>query len=264
MKKSLLSSAALLAGIIAVILVWYGVALKINSDLLAPTPLAVCRELFAALKEKSVYKSIIGTFSRSMISFSIAFVIALVMAVAANTSVYLEKFFYPLVALLRVLPAMAAILLCLIWLKSAKSPIAISFIVVFPMAYSTIFSAIKNRDKDTAELLKVYGVKPFKVFWGCTFQNVFEKIFPELVSLLAFNVKLTVSGEALANTQLSIGREMYVANAYLETGRLMAFAVIAVLLSVVIEIVIKLLYKIIKGAIVGYARKKSEQAIQNG
>ena len=57
---------------------------------------------------------------------------------------------------------------------------------------------------------------------------------------------------------------MYVANAYLETGRLMAFAVIAVLLSVLIEIVIKLLYKIIKGAIVGYARKKSEQAIQNG
>lgn len=264
MKKSLLSSAALISGIIAVILVWYGAALKINSDLLVPTPLTVCGELFAALKEKSVYKSIIGTFSRSMISFFIAFIVALAMAVEANEFPLLEKFFYPLVALLRVLPAMAAILLCLIWLKSAKSPIAISFIVVFPMAYSSLFSAIKNRDKETVELLKVYGVKPFKVFWGCTFPNVFDKVFPETVSLLAFNIKLTVSGEALANTQLSIGREMYVANAYLETGRLMAFAVIAVLLSVIIEVVIRLIYKGIRRAIVGYERKKSEQAIQNG
>ena len=264
MKKSLLSSAALVLGIITVILVWYSVALKINSDLLAPTPLTVCRELLAALKEKSVYKSIIGTFSRSMISFLIAFVVALIMAVAANASAFLEKLFYPLVALLRVLPAMAAILLCLIWLKSAKSPIAISFIVVFPMMYSAMLSAIKNRDRETAELLKVYGVKPVKVFWGCTLPNVFEKIFPEIISLLAFNVKLTVSGEALANTQLSIGREMYVANAYLETGRLMAFAVIAVLLSVIIEVVVKLIYKTVRGAIVGYERKKSEQALQNG
>lgn len=264
MKKSLLSSAALILGIIAVILIWYGVALKINSDLLAPTPLTVCKELVAALKEKLVYKSIIGTFLRSMISFLIAFAVALIMAVAANASAFLEKFFYPLVALLRALPAMAAILLCLIWLKSAKSPIAISFIVVFPMAYSTIFSAIKSRDRETVELLKVYGVKPIKIFWGCTLPNVFEKIFPEIISLLAFNVKLTVSGEALANTQLSIGREMYVANAYLETCRLMAFAVIAVLLSVIIEVACKLIYKIVKGAIIGYARKKSEKALQNG
>lgn len=264
MKKSIKSSLAIISGIIFIIILWYITAGIFNDDMIAPAPHAVMKEFFAILGEKSVYKSIIGTFSRSMISFLIAFAMALLMAIAANASAFLEKFFYPLVALLRVLPAMAAILLCLIWLKSAKSPIAISFIVVFPMTYSTIFSAIKNRDKETAELLKVYGVKPFKVFWGCTFPNVFDKIFPELVSLLAFNVKLTVSGEALANTQLSIGREMYVANAYLETGRLMAFAVIAVLLSVIIEVVIKSIYKIVKGAVVGYARKKSEQAIQNG
>ena len=110
-------------------------------------------------------------------------------------------------------------------------------------------------------MLKVYGVKPSKVFFGVTLPDVFDRLFPELVSVLAFNVKLTVSGEAIAYTKFSIGREMSRANAFSDMTRLMALTLIAVLLSVVIELVVKAVYILVKRRLRDYGRKKSSQGI---
>ena len=152
---------------------------------------------------------------------------------------------------------MSVIFVCLVWVKADNSPIVISFIVVFPMTYSAVLNAMKNRDKKVAEMLKVYGVKPAKVFFGVTLPDVFDRLFPELVSVLAFNVKLTVSGEAIAYTKFSIGREMSRANAFNDMARLMALTLIAVLLSVVIELLVKGVYIFVKRRLRDYGRKKS-------
>lgn len=261
MKKSLKSSAAIFCGVLLIIVVWYVAAIKVNNSLLIPSPTETAKEFVALLGEKQVYKSVIGTFKRSLISFAIAFACALAMACAANFSSFVEKLFYPLIAVMRVIPAMAAILMCLLWLKSAKSPIAISFIVVFPMLYASVFGALKNRDKGVSEMLKVYGVSPIKRFFGATFPDVVKRLFPEIVSTLTFNVKLTVSGEALANTALSLGREMYVANAYFETARLIALTVAAILLSVMIEIVLKSCYYFVGRLKREYDRKQTVKAL---
>ena len=110
-------------------------------------------------------------------------------------------------------------------------------------------------------MLKVYGVKPMKVFFGVTLPEVFDRLFPELVSVLAYNVKLTVSGEAIAYTKFSVGREMSRANALNDMTRLMALTLIAVLLSVVIELVVRAVYILIKRRLREHGRKKSTQSI---
>ena len=263
MKKSIKSSLAIVSGIIFIIILWYITAGIFNDDMIAPAPHAVMKEFFAILGEKSVYKSIIGTLWRSTISFSISFAVALALAVIASFSPLAEKFFYPLVAIVRVVPAMSVILLCLIWLRSSKSPIAVSFIVVFPMLYSAILNALKNRDKNLIQMLKAYNVKPMKVFFGATLPDVVGKLFPEFVSVFAFNIKLTISGEALAYTKQSIGREMYAANSNFLTGRLLALTVIAVLLSVALELLFKGVYYLIKKGIKEHGRKKTLQALQD-
>lgn len=264
MKKSVKNTVAILLGIAAVVAIWYITAAAIGDETLAPSPNAVIREFFSVLGEKRTYKSIIGTLWRSIISFFISFFAAVLFAVPASFSKFSEKAFYPLIALARAVPTMSVILLCLIWLKSSLAPVAVSFIVVFPMLYAAVLNALKNRNKGSAEMLKIYGVKPVKVFFGFTFPDIFERLFPEFVSVFAFNVKLTVSGEAIAYTRQSLGREMYAANASFLTGRLMAFTLIAVLISVVLELVVKGIYLIIENGVRNYARKKSEQELRIG
>ena len=73
-----------------------------------------------------------------------------------------------------------------------------------------------------------------------------------------------MAGESLANTRISIGREMSVANVNFETARLIALTVIAILLSIIIEVVVKLIrYAIIRG-INEYNRKKTIKALSLG
>lgn len=261
MKKNIESTVAIVVGVVAIVVIWSVAAFALNDEMMMPAPSAVAKEFIAIFGEKSTYKSIIGTLWRSTISFSVAFAFAVLFALAANVSSFCEKLFYPLIALVRVVPAMSIIFICLVWVKADNSPIVISFIVVFPMTYSAVLNAMKNRDKKVAEMLKVYGVKPSKVFFGVTLPDVFDRLFPELVSVLAFNVKLTVSGEAIAYTKFSIGREMSRANAFSDMTRLMALTLIAVLLSVVIELVVKAVYILVKRRLRDYGRKKSSQGI---
>lgn len=261
MKKSIESTVAIVVGVVAIVVIWSVAAFALNDEMMMPAPSAVAKEFIVVFGEKSTYKSIIGTLWRSTISFSVAFAVAVLFALAANVSSFCEKLFYPLIALVRVVPAMSIIFICLVWVKADNSPIVISFIVVFPMTYSAVLNAMKNRDKKVAEMLKVYGVKPSKVFFGVTLPDVFDRLFPELVSVLAFNVKLTVSGEAIAYTKFSIGREMSRANAFSDMTRLMALTLIAVLLSVVIELVVKAVYILVKRRLRDYGRKKSSQGI---
>ncbi len=257
MQRNLKNSLAFVIGAAVIIAAWYATASAINDELFVPSPSEVVRETVAILSEKSTYKSIIGTFWRSTISFLISFVAAIAFASVASLSSYAEKAFYPLVAIVRVTPAMSIIFLCLIWLKAESSPVAISFIVVFPMLYSATLNALKNRDKKITEMLKVFGVSPAKRFFGVTLPDVFNRLFPELISTLAFSVKLTVSGEALAYTKASIGREMYRASSLLITGRVIAWTILAILLSVIIELAAKLVYNLIRRGIRENGRKKS-------
>lgn len=264
MKKSVKNTAAVLLGCAAVIAIWYISAAIINDEILAPSPKSVMAELFSILGKKRTYKAINGTLLRSITSFFISFFAAVLLAVPASFSGFVKKAFYPLVALSRAMPTMSVILLCLIWLKSSAAPVAVSFIVVFPMLYAAVLNALENRNKRTAEMLKIYGVSKTKVFFGVTFPDILEKLFPEFVSVFAFNVKLTVSGEAIAYTRQSLGREMYAANASFLTGRLMAFTLIAVLLSVALELIVKGIYLAITRGVKNHARKKSEQKLQVG
>lgn len=264
MKKSLKNGLAVLVSVSVIILIWFAVSAKIDSELIIPTPSLVLKNVFIAFSEASVWRAVFGTLGRVAVSFLISFAVALLFAIAANRFKYLEKAFYPLVAAMRATPTMSVILLCLIWLKPSKSPVAVSFIVVFPMLYSAILNALKNRNKSIEEMARAYGVGRFKIFLGITVREVIDGLFSDFITILAFNVKLTVAGESLANTRRSIGREMSVANVNFETARLIALTVIAILLSIIIELVVKLIrYAIIRG-INEYNRKKTIKTLSLG
>ena len=139
---------------------------------------------------------------------------------------------------------MSVVLLCVLWLKADKLPIAVSFIVMFPMLYASILGVLSSRDKQMTEMIKVYRVPKSKAFFRYYFPDTVIRLFPQLVSTLSFNVKLTISGEALAYTPNSIGNELKVANINIETAEIMAWTVVAILLSFVVEL---LLYGIFHG-----------------
>ena len=124
------------------------------------------------------------------------------------------------------------------------------------MLYSALLSAIKASDKEMKDVIKVYNVSKSKSFFRYYLPSVFLSVFPQLVTTLSFNVKLTISGEALSNTSISVGNAMKIADFNTDTAQLFAWTIVAVLLGFAVELILKALYKIGERVRYGYRNRK--------
>lgn len=243
------------------ITLYYITSYVLDSNIVAPSPTEVFAEFIKLFGEDDFFRCVFSTLWRSVYGFSAAFLVALVFAVIANTGVVAEKLLYPITLVARAVPTMSVILLCLLWLRSDKTPVAVSFIVVFPMLYSAILSTLKSRDGGIAEMLKVYKVDKSRMFFRYTLPDVAIRLYPQLVTTLSFNIKLTVSGEAMAYTGHSIGNAMKIANMNFETAVLLAWTLVAVLLSFAVEVFFKVAAVAVKRVAYGRKGRKLKQEI---
>ncbi len=262
MKKTAIHLLCSFGAVVALVAVWTAVAKSMNSEMVAPDPLSVGREFLSVLKNPSFFPSFGGTMKRVVVAFFLSFGCAVLFAIPADRFPYFKSAFSPLVVLMRATPTMSVILLCLIWLKAAKSPVAVTFLVAFPMLYSAVLGVLEKRDRSLDEMARVYGVGKGKVFAGMIFPSVFSALFPQLCTTFSFCIKLTVAGESLAATKLSLGREMYVASVNFETARLLAYTLVAVVAAFLAELIFKAVYRAVGMAVYGYRRKRIDKEIR--
>ncbi len=243
--KNKLKSFAPIFTLIILIGCWYVVAMSVNATILVPTPHKVFISFGEILGEISFYKSIISSVGRTFISFLIGFILGVMVAIVAGISSFFEKLFYPIIILVRATPTMSIIFLCIIWFNSQISPMVVCLTVIFPLFYSSTLQAIKSVDKNLIEMSNFYKItKRQQILW-LYLPAVASRLFADSISILAFNVKLMISAEALSRTQLSLGREMAISKESLETARLICYALTAVALSYVFEIFLKAIKKLI-------------------
>ncbi len=246
----------------AVILLLYVISYFIGDELVFPSPTVIFEEFISLFGKSYFYSALLGDLARTLLSFGLSFICAAVFAVFAGINETFERLFYPITVILRSVPTMSVILWCLIVLKADKSPSAVSFIVTFPMLYSAIFGAVKNRDKKLDEMAKVFGVKKTDRIFKMIIPDVWKRLFTQFSSILSFNVKLIVAGEALAYTTNSLGRELKIANANLETAKLLALSVSIILLGVGVELAFKGIVFAIRRVKNGRDRKRIMQALR--
>ena len=69
-------------------------------------------------------------------------------------------------------------------------------------------------------------------------------MFAQITSALTLNVKLIIAAEALAQTRISMGNAMQISKGNLNIAELLAWTVMAILLSYVLELLIILIKKL--------------------
>lgn len=195
-------------------------------------------ELFS---DKSFYLSLLGSFRRIALSFGAALLFGVAFALIAARSTVFKRLFYPLVIIVRATPTMSVIFLCIIWFRSELSPMIVAFTVLFPQLYASVLSAVEGVDGEIKELARVYKVPMRTQLLDFYLPSVAARVYSDSVSAAALNVKLIIAAEALAQTKLSLGQGMQLAKAWLETGTLMAYTVIAVALSYAVELIMRLI-----------------------
>ena len=146
-----------------------------------------------------------------------------------------EILFRPWAVMIKSIPVASFIIICLIWMSSARLSIFISFLMVLPIIYSNVLQSIHSVDRQMLEAVKV-----FRLSWP---KRVLYLWLPQLKPYLlsACGVSLGISWKAGIAAEIigipagSIGRMFYDAKVYFNTVDLFAWTVIVVVISVLFE-----------------------------
>lgn len=246
MKKRLLYSLYPIITLLVLLSLWSIEAKKIGTEIILPSPSLTAKEIINALSDKTFLYSATNSVFHMAESFMIAFVLALLLGTISGLVKSLHRFLYIIIVVLRVVPTMSVILLAIIWFKEESRPIFIAFLVSFPLLYNEVFAAVSGCDKDLVEMSKVYKVRKRDKLLYFYLPTISQKIFDGVLSVLGLNVKLVIAAEAIAQTPFTLGRLMNSAKINLETGRLFAYTIIAILISCLLEGAIRLIRRCIK------------------
>ena len=244
-KRLIYNILAPVVGCVAFIAVWFIVSAAIGKSIILPSPADTLSSFFVLLGEGQFYLAIGRTLCRTLLSFVIAFALGCVFAFLSVKSEFFKKAFSPVAVIVRVLPTISIILLVLIWFRSATAPYVITFIVIFPMLYTTILNAAENVDSKLVEMCQAYHVSKGRQLFCLYIPEMTSAVLTGMSITLSFSVKLTIAAEVLASTQGSMGRYMSQSSAYIDTPTLLAWTLAAILLGFILEGLVLLVKKLL-------------------
>jgi NitT/TauT family transport system permease protein len=136
---------------------------------------------------------------------------------------------------------MSIILLALIWFHTDMVPVFVSFLMAFPIICGNTIQGVRSIDRDLVEMSRIYGVSRREVLTGVYLPSIAPFLLAGASSAMGMTWKVIIAAEILSQPVWSIGTQMQMARIYLETGWVLAWTVVIILVSFVFESLLRLL-----------------------
>lgn len=225
---------------IAIMLIlWALASVMIGSEHILPGPIATLKSTILLFGEKGFWAAVGSTILRGLIGFAIAVVLGIALGIVGGLNDKFNAFMQPWVVVMRSVPVVAFILLALIWFKSNSVPVFIGLLTMFPMIYSNIVSGIRNVDSKLIEMARFYRVGNKRIVSEVYIPAIAPFAVSGISTAVGIGWRAIIVGEVLSQPQYGIGTFMQSAQAFLQVDKVIAWTVIAVLLSFLFEKLIR-------------------------
>jgi NitT/TauT family transport system permease protein len=239
MKNGLVISASLLI----FILFWKMIALGINSEIILPAPEAVFRDLWKISRSAEFLPDVLATISRALLAFLLASFLGVLTGLVTGFSKLTDMLFRPVLVIIMSTPIISLILLALIWFKSDNVPIFATFLITYPLITVNVREGVKNIDQGLLEMAQVYKVRKWTALTDIYFPSIASYLIAAVSAAVGLGWKVVVTSEVLSQPQFAIGTGLQNSKVYLETASVLAWTLIAVILSLIFELFIRILEK---------------------
>lgn len=231
---------------IILVVIWQVLASVIQLNIIIPTPFLALKEFFNCLLEKEFYLAIALTLLRTVACYFICFLFGSALGYLSFKKEKVNLAITPIINLLRAVPTMSVILLILIWVNYEIAPIIIAFIVVFPLSYASSLSGYKSLDESVYDMAKIYKISDKTLYKNYVFPTLLDKFSSSSVSELLLTFKIVISGEVMAETARGIGELIKQSKYSLQTGKLFAYTIVAIILGIILEYLLKGIITLLK------------------
>lgn len=223
--------------------VWLVAAAVAKNEYVLPSFWETCAEAGRLLGEAAFWRAFGNTLLRVLFAFFFSLLLGAGLAFVANLHGAVRAFFAPVVSVLRTVPTMAIILILLVWTNPRVAPVVVCLLVLFPAFYAATLAAVDEVENRYGELASAFGVGRGRKFLKMDLPLASPLVLKQAGSVFSMGLKITISGEVLANTYQSLGGLMQEAKIFLQTPRLMALTLASVLLGFLLEGICLLVYR---------------------
>ena len=244
MKKDVLTR---ILAVLAALAVWQLAAMSVGSRILLATPWQALERLLALLPTAGLWRTVGCSFVRIAGGFLLALALGTALALAAYRWRVVETLLRPYVVVIKSVPVASFIILALIWMGSARLPLFISFLMVFPVIYGNTLQGLKSTDPQLLEMARL-----FRVPWARRLRYIhLPALEPFLLAgcstALGMSWKAGVAAEVIGIPTGSIGEQLYQSKVYFDLTSLYAWTVAIVLVSVLFEKAVLLAVRLLYG-----------------
>ncbi len=232
--------------IILMILIWKLASVYFSSDFILPSPEDTVFALINIILAKNFFIAISFTILRGLIGFSISIILGVVLGIFSGINNSFYSFLKPILITIRSTPVISLILLALIWFNVDSVPIFIAFLTMFPVICTNVTSGIQNTDTNLIEMAHVFKINKYRVLHEIYLPSILPYIFSGASSALGFGWRAVIIGEVLSQPQYGIGTFMQAAQTYLIVKDVIAWTIIAVIISYAFEFGIRKFEKFYK------------------
>lgn len=227
MKKSILT----ILSITILLLAWQLFAMLVRLPDLIPSVPRLLSTLAALFTSGSFYRSVAATVLRGAAGMSISLTAAMGAAFLFNKSKWTYELFRPLLAILRSIPVISFILLALIFLNAESIPLIIAFLTMFPLLTENLTRGLRSRRKELSIMAHQFKIGRWNRLAQVIYPQLKPFLYSGLASALGFGWRAIIMGEVLAQCTPGIGGEMKQAQVFINVPELIAWTIIAILIS---------------------------------
>lgn len=241
MKYSWKSKLYTLLSCIFFIGLWQLIAVIINNDIYIPKIQQVIESINSIFKEQNFFRTILSSFYRTMLSYILALVFAMILGILSVVYPFFRYLMQPINSFGKTIPTMVLVVLSLVWFDKDKTPFVVGFAIIFPILYEGIRNDLIQIDKKIIDMAKIYEVsikdKIKRIYWPV----IKFHLMGMLVSTFSLTFKVVIAGEVHGQPKFGIGSQIQLEKVNFNTSGIFAWIVIIVIISLILEAINKLL-----------------------
>lgn len=207
----------------------------VNQSIILPSFLDVFNRLVTILSDSPFYVHLFYTLFRVVLGTVVAFVLSFIFAILSYDFDFVDNALKPIVLISKTIPNITYILLVLIWFSREMSVFFVTLLILFPVLYTQISSALLGINPEHLEVLKLYPETYFYRLFKVILPLIKISLIEGIKGALSLGFKVGVMAEILGQVQPGLGYLMHLARMNFETVDLFAYTAIMIMVVVLIE-----------------------------
>jgi NitT/TauT family transport system permease protein len=227
------------ASVAIMLLVWQLLAMYFDSDFILQSPGKTFITALRLFTDKG-FISVVGiTIIRGLAGFIISAFLGMLLGVIAGTSQGFDAFLRPFLVTVRSVPVIALILLALIWFNPGTVPVFIAMLTMFPFICTNVIDGIRSVDPYLIEMARFYRVSRKRIIFEVYIPAIMPFIISGASSAMGIGWRAIIIGEVLSQPKYGIGTMMQAEQTFLNVDAVIAWTIIAILISYIFERIIR-------------------------